>query len=80
MPKKFIRTIKDEVKDVARDIKDNTVTAYDIKKRDIEDNVIPKSVLTLLTPEEIARSQRIGLVIGFTVLLAIIALVVWSLL
>ena len=75
--KSAVKNVKDNTKIAARDIKDNTVLAYDVKRKDIEDNVIPKSLLTVLTPEEIARSQRIGLFVGFVVLIAIIFCVIW---
>ena len=77
MTKKFIRTLKDEVKDVARDINNNTVMAYDIKKKDIEDEYIPKKLLTVLTPEEVKRAERAGLFVGFVIIVAIVFCIIW---
>jgi hypothetical protein len=69
MAKKFIRTLKDEAKDIARNINDSTVTAYDIKRKEIEEKYIPPSVMGVLYPEEVRRAERVGLVIGFICLL-----------
>ena len=76
MAKKFTNTIKDEVANAARDIKDNTVMTYEMKRAEIEEKYIPKSALAVLTPEEIKRAQRVGLVVGFVVLIAVIIAVV----
>jgi hypothetical protein len=80
MAKKFIRTLKDEAKDIARNINDSTVLAYDVKRREIEEKYIPPSVLGVLYPDEIRRAERVGLVIGFLILVAIAVGVWWVLL
>ena len=77
MAKKFIRTLKDEVKDIARNINDNTVMAYDVKKKEIEEKYIPPSVMGVLYPEEIKRAERVGIVVGFLVVVAILVGVAW---
>ena len=79
MAKKFIRTLKDEAKDIARNINDSTVLAYDVKRKEIEEKYIPPSVLGVLYPDEIRRAERVGLVIGFLILVAI-AVGVWCVL
>jgi hypothetical protein len=80
MAKKFIRTLKDEAKDIARNINDSTVLAYDVKRKEIEEKYIPPSVLGVLYPDEIRRAERAGLVIGFLILVAIAVGVWWVLL
>jgi hypothetical protein len=75
MTKKFIRTIKDEAKDIARNINDQTVTAYDLKRQEIESKYIPEKALAKLSPAEIRRAERIGLVIGVVFLLVILYLI-----
>lgn len=77
MAKKFIRTIKDEVKDIARNINDNTIMAYDVKKKEIEEKYIPPSVLGVLYPDEIRRAERVGLFVGFLIVVAILVGVAW---
>ena len=77
MAKKFIRTLKDEVKDIARNINDNTVMAYDVKKKEIEEKYIPPSVMGVLYPDEIKRAERIGLVVGFLIVVTILVGVAW---
>ncbi len=76
MAKKFIRTLKDEAKDIARNINDNTVLAYDVKRKEIEEKYIPPSVMDVLYPDEIRRAERVGLVIGF-VILVVLAFGIW---
>ena len=79
MTLKFKRTFADKLKDVkngavesTRDINDNTKMAYDVKRKDIEDTMIPKSAMAILTPEEVRRAERVGLSIGFAVILIIV--------
>lgn len=69
---KFKDDITTRVKDVARDIKDSTVTAYDVKRDEIRETSLHKNASKKLTPEEIARAERAGLVIGVMLLLAVL--------
>ena len=74
---KFKRTIASAVKDAARGIKDNTVAAYEVKRNDIRNTNLHKRSAVVLTPEEIARAERVGLLFGaasIIILLTLIAL------
>jgi hypothetical protein len=76
MTKKFVRTMSDTVNDIRRDMN----TAYDIKRDEIEDKNIPKWAKDALTPDEIRRSQRIGLAFGVGVIvLVLVAFCFWLL-
>jgi hypothetical protein len=77
MPKKFKPDLMEDIKTVARDINDNVLLAYDVKKKEIEENYIPESAKAKLTPAEIKRAERAGLVIGVIVILAILLGIVW---
>ena len=86
MTAKFRHTLSDTVRDIkkgavatARDINDNTKMAYDVKVRTIEEKHIPKFAKDVLTPAEIKRSERIGLVIGVVGVVAIIVFLLYIL-
>ena len=63
--------------DSVKDISDNAKVAYDVKRNDIEDNHIPQFAKTVLTNEEIRRSEHIGLAIGTAIVLFVLFVVVW---
>lgn len=68
MPMKFEYTLKDKIKDAAKDINDSVLTAYDTKREEIEQTIIPKSIMDSVTPEQTRRAEIIGLVIGAGIL------------
>lgn len=70
----------DIIKDALKSMGDNTVTAYDVKRREIEETVIPKKYTKVLTEKEIRRAERIGLIAGILGILAVFVMVIWWLL
>ena len=82
--KKFKKDlIEDTIKGAkrtARDISDTTKMAYDIKRDEIRETSLHSKAASVLTPEEVARAERVGLVVGTIVILAIIGVIVWWLL
>jgi hypothetical protein len=80
MKKDTIGDISRSVRNAASDMQSQTVSAYDIKRRDIEDNIIPKKAMAALTEAEVRRAERFGLVIGVMVIIGAIIAVVWWLL
>ena len=77
MTKKFTNTITDDVRNTARNINDGVLTAFDVKKKDIEEKYIPKKTMTVLTPEEVRRAEVTGLAIGGTVLIVALIVLIW---
>jgi hypothetical protein len=84
MPAKFKHTLADTVNDLkkgavatARDINDSTKLAYDVKRKEIEETMIPKSAMETLTPQEIKNAELFGLFIGFIVILMILFFISW---
>jgi hypothetical protein len=84
MTAKFKHTLADTVKDIrkgavatARDINDNTKLAYDVKRKEIEETMIPKSAMETLTPEEVRSAEQFGLFVGFMVILMILFFIFW---
>ena len=82
MTAKFKRTFSDTMNDIkkgavaaAQDMSDNTKFAYDVKRKEIEEKHIPKFAKDALTPEEIRRSERAGLVVGMTIILVTIIII-----
>ena len=73
---KFKETLKDKVVNTAKNVNNDVLTAYDVKRREVEENNIPKWAKDALTPEEISRSQRLGLFVGAVVLVCFMLLVV----
>lgn len=70
----------EDIKNKACDISDGAVLAYDMKRDEISKMPLHQKYAKVLTPDEVRRSQRIGLVIGMLVLLAAIVFVIWWLL
>jgi hypothetical protein len=84
MTAKFKRTFSDTINDIkkgavaaAQDMSDNTKFAYDVKRKEIEETMIPKSAMETLTPQEIKNAELFGLFIGFIVILMILFFISW---
>ena len=73
MTNKFKRTISDSLKTMNEDM----VLAREQKRKELEEKYIPDSIKNKLTPEEINRSSKVGVAIGFVVLLAVIIGIIW---
>jgi hypothetical protein len=68
----IIADTKKKLKDAAKDIQNDTTSAYKMKRDEIRDG-LPKKYTDVLTKEEIQRSSNAGIVIGaFSLLLLII--------
>jgi hypothetical protein len=69
-------TIK-SAKRTARDISDTTKMAYDGKRDEIRETSIHKKYASVLTPEEVSRAERAGLVVGILLLFAFLVGLAW---
>lgn len=71
------RDAKVQAKDSARDIKDQTVLSYEVKRKEIEDKRVPAFAKEKLTPEEIKRAGDFGLFVGFAIFLIVVFAGLW---
>jgi hypothetical protein len=69
---KFNKDMMTRAKDHMRDTADGAALAYDMKRGEIEQMGIHKNAAEKLTPEEVRRAQRVGLVTGVLVILIVL--------
>lgn len=74
---------KDTIEEVKKGIKKSAIEtrqqmdmAYDVKKKEIESDYIPQSAMDALTPEQVVRSEKIGIYLGICLILALLAYIV----
>lgn len=77
MTHKFKETIGDKLNKMNKDM----VSAREQKRKELEEKYIPNSVRDVLSPSEVERSSKIGIVLGLIIILLLIAVIVaWVLL